>query len=102
MDVALLRKVTAQNPYCHPDRWPSVVDNVNAAIKQMCPTTPDIMEHTMKEHISTLLLHHVKENNAQLKKQVLSVSVLCLNEICQQKFDSVHVQVMLVMQVRNR
>ncbi len=92
MDLALLREVTAQNPYRYPERWPSVVENVNAAIQQMCPSTPEIMERTMKEHVTTLLSHHVKENTLQLKKQVSSVFGLCSTEMSHPKLPSFHVQ----------
>ncbi len=71
MDLVLLREVTSQNPYRYPEKWPSVTINVNKAIQQTRPTTPDIIERTLKEHIVTLLAHHVKENNAQLRKQVV-------------------------------
>ncbi len=71
MDLALLREVTSQNPYRHPEKWPSVTENVNRAIRLLRPNTPDIGERTLKEHMATLLKHHAEENTAQLKKQVV-------------------------------
>ncbi len=70
MDLVLLREVTAQNPYRNPVKWAELMINVNKVIQQIRPTTPEIMERTLKEHVVTLLSHHVKDNSAQLRKQV--------------------------------
>lgn len=71
MDVILFREVTSQNPYRNPEKWPAVTKLVNAAIQQTRLTTPEIADRTLKEHVTTLLKHHISQNNAQLKKQVV-------------------------------
>ncbi len=81
MDLVLLWEVTAQNLYRNPTKWTELTINVNKAIQQIRPTTPEIMQRTLKEHVVTLLSHHAKDNSAQLNKQVdekfFFMGVLC-------------------------
>ncbi len=70
MDIALLKEVVAQNPFRNNGKWSDVTEVVNTTIQQTRPSTPDILERTLKEHLTTLLKHFEQDNNASLKKCV--------------------------------
>ncbi len=78
MDIALLKEVVAQNPFRNTGKWPEVTDVVNATIQQTHPSTPDILERTLKEHLTTLLKHFEQDNNASLKKCVTGMTCFWL------------------------
>ncbi len=100
MDLALLREVTSQNPYEYPEKWPSVTENVNVAIRLLRPDNPDIGERTLKEHMTTLLKHHAEENTARLKKQVRFIVFACWKQFMS-KSRTVCLMVSLIQHLNN-
>ncbi len=100
MDLALLREVTSQNPYQYLEKWPSVTENVNVAIRLLRPDNPDIGERTLKEHMTTLLKHHAEENTAQLKKQVQFMLIACWKQFIS-KSRTVCLMVLLIQHLSN-
>ncbi len=90
MDLALLQEVIAQNPYRNTERWPAVTVNVNQAIQQSRPNTPEIAQWMLKEHIQTLLKHHLSDNAAQLKKQVFTWLLVFIVIMCVVSFAQHH------------
>ncbi len=81
MDIALLKEVVAQNPFQNTGKWREVTEVVNATIQQTCPSTPDILERTLKEHLTTLLKHFEQDNNSSLKKYVTGMTCFWLLSI---------------------
>ncbi len=49
MDIVILKEVVSQNPYCNPDKWPNVIQVVNATIQQTRQGMQEIIERSLKE-----------------------------------------------------